>query len=108
MRGIHILFEFSHNMSESQYLEIPCTRSVGGDAFVQGVQDFPFSIGVPNVWKPYKSYFKVTMSLYDGTASPSALPLTPAALTAYADNAVGNLYDNVYFRGGEQGISFLT
>ena len=94
-------------MSESQYLEIPCTRGVGGDAFIQGVQDFPFSIGVPNVWRPSKSYFKVTMSLYNGVAG-TTIPLTPAALTAYADNAVGNLYDNVYFRGGEQDISSLT
>ena len=47
------------------------------------------------------------MSLYNGTAA-SIIPLTPAALTSFADNAVGNLYDNVYFRGGEQDISSLT
>lgn len=93
---------------EAQWLEVPCTRGVAGDQFTMGVQDYPFSVGTPNVWIPKKSYFKVTMSLYNGAASPSALPLTPAALTAFADNAVGNLYDNVYFRGGEQDISSLT
>lgn len=92
-------------MTEAQYLEVPCTRGVMGTAFTQGVQDFPFSIGVPNAWYPKKSYFKVTMSLYAGAGQ---LPLLPSALTAYADNAVGNLYDNAYFRGGEQDISSLT
>ena len=45
------------------------------------------------------------MSLY---ANGTLLPLPPRALTAFADNAVGNLYDNAYFRGGEQDISSLT
>ena len=93
---------------ESSYLEVPCTRGVADTQFVQGVQDFPFSIGAPNVWFPRKSYFRVSMSLYNGAAIPSIIPLTPAALTSFADNAVGNLYDNVYFRGGEQDISSLT
>ncbi len=90
---------------EATYLEIPCTRGITGDAFTQGVQDFPFSVGVPNVWYPKKSYFKIEMSLY---AYGTTLPLTPAQMTAYADNACGNLYDNVYFRGGEQDMSSLT
>jgi len=90
---------------EAQFLEVPCTRGVGGDAFTQGVQDFPFSVGTPNVWYPKKSYFKIEMSLY---AAGGVLPLTPASLTAFADNAAGNLYDNVYFRGGEQDMSSLT
>ena len=92
---------------ESQYLEVPCSRGLNDAAFTQGVQDFGFSIGTPNVWFPKKSYFRVTMSLYNGAAG-TQIPLTPAALTAFADNAVGNLYDNVYFRGGEQDISSLT
>jgi hypothetical protein len=91
---------------EAQFLEVPCTRGVGRDAFTQGVQDFPFSVGTPNVWYPKKSYFKIEMSLY--AAGGAELPLTPAALTAFADNAAGNLYDNVYFRGGEQDMSSLT
>lgn len=90
---------------ESQYIEVPCTRSVSNTQFTQGVQDFPFSVGVPNVWYPKKSYFKVTMAL---CANGTDLPMTPAAMTAFADNAVGNLYDNVYFRGGEQDMSSLT
>lgn len=92
---------------EAQFLEVPCTRGLNGDAFTQGVQDFPFSVGTPNVWYPKKSYFKVEMSLYNDAVG-TTIPLTPAALTAFADNAVGNLYDNVYFRGGEQDMSSLT
>ena len=92
---------------ESQYLEVPCTRGVSDTAFTQGVEDFGFSIGTPNVWIPSKSYFRVTMSLYNGVPG-TLIPLTPAALTAFADHAVGNLYENVYFRGGEQDISSLT
>jgi len=91
---------------EAQYVEVPCSRSVSGSQFTQGVQDFPFSVGVPNVWCPKKSYFKIEMSLYDNSGND--IPLTPAAMTAFADNAAGNLYDNVYFRGGEQDISSLT
>ena len=71
-------------MTEPTYLEVPCTRGVTGSAFVQGVQDFQFSCGVPNVWFPKKSYFKVSMSLY---ANGTVLPLAPKALTAFADNA---------------------
>ena len=92
---------------ESQYLEVPCSRGLNDAAFTQGVQDFGFSIGTPNVWFPKKSYFRVTMSLYNGAAG-TQIPLFPEALTAFADNAVGNLYDNVYFRGREQDISSLT
>lgn len=95
-------------MTEPTWLEVPCTRGVTGDQFVQGVQDYPFSIGAPNVWYPKKSYFKVEMSLYKKATPQTELPLQPRQLTAFADNAVGNLYDNAYFRGGEQDISSLT
>ena len=92
-------------MTEAQYFEIPCTRSVAGALFTQGVQDYPFSIGVPNVWHPKKSYFKVSMSLY--TTGSTTVPVRPKALSAYADNAVGNLFDNVYIRGGQQDMSSI-
>jgi hypothetical protein len=97
-------------MTEGNYYEVPCTRGVGQSAFTAGLQDYPFSVGQPNVWIPKKSYFKIEMALsFNNTAVPAErLPLNPQHLTALADNACGNLYDNVYFRGGMQEIDKIT
>lgn len=92
-------------MTECNWFEVPCTRSVQGAAFSQGVQDYVFSVGAPNCWVPSKSYFRVSLSLY---TTGTILPLYPDAMTAYADNAVGNLFDNVYVRAGQQDVSSVV
>jgi hypothetical protein len=92
-------------MTECNYYEVPCTRNLQSGNFAQGVQDFVFSIGAPNCWVPSKSYFRVDMSLY---AAGGVSPLKPSQMTAFADNAVGNLYDNTYARAGQQDISSLV
>ena len=90
---------------EGNYFEFPCTRGVGGAAFTQGLQDFPMSIGQGQVWYPNLSYFKITLQLLK---AGGATPLVPEAMTALADNALGNLYDNCYFRAGGQDISSVV
>jgi hypothetical protein len=97
-------------MTECNWYETPCQRSVIGPQFPQGVQDFVFSIGAPNTWKPCKSFFKIDMSIYSAPvgAGSSILPLLPSQMSAFADNAVGNLYDNVYVRIGEQNVSQIV
>ena len=60
-------------MSECQYFEVNPTRNVSGSSFPLGVMEFPFSVGVPNVWCPSKSYFRVGMTIYGsggGVTSP--------------------------------------
>src|SRR5271165_4940322 len=93
-------------MTESNYFEVPCTREVKDSAFSQGIQDYVFSIGAPNCWIPSKSYFRINMSIFEtGTAN---LPLFPSDISAFADNAAGNLYDNTYVRTGQQDISCIV
>jgi len=100
-------------MTENNYFEVPCQRNVSGANFSQGVQDYTFSIGAPNCWTPSKSFFRVEMTLTAAVnAGPPAIaagtPLVPSLMTAYADNAVGNLFDNTYMRAGQQDISSVV
>lgn len=97
-------------MTECNWYETPCQRSVVGSAFPQGVQDYVFSIGAPNTWKPCKSFFRIDMSIYalQVAAGSTTLPLLPSQMSAFADNAIGNLYDNVYLRIGEQNVSQIV
>lgn len=91
-------------MTECNYFEVPCSRNLPSN-FSAGVQDFVFSVGAPNAWIPCKSYFRVDMSIYN---AGSSLPLIPSQMSALADNACGNLYDNVYARAGQQDISNIV
>lgn len=91
--------------TECNLFEVVCTRGISASTFSQGIQDYPFSIGAPNCWFPSKSYFRVNMSMY---APGTTNPLLPSQMSAFADNAVGNLFDNIYVRAGQQDISSIT
>ena len=83
--------------------EINCQKANTGDNFPQGVQDFSFSIGGASLWLPKKSYFKATMRItYNGAQAVIQNQV------AFADNVIGNLFDNIYFRGGGQDISSIV
>jgi hypothetical protein len=95
-------------MTEPTLQEVPCTKGVAGVQFIQGVQDFPFSIGYPSVWVPSRSYFRVEMELLGSGDPATATQPTLREQTAFADDAVGCLFSNVYMRGGGQDMSSIT
>ena len=90
---------------EGSLREIPCARTVSA-GFDNTALDFLLSIGVPDTVAFKKSFFRVDLSLYDG--SGNNVPLKPQALTALADNAIGNLFTACSVNGGEQQLSRLT
>ena len=55
-----------------------------------------------------KSFFRIDVGLFNGAAAPSEIPLQPQALTAFADNAIGNMFSACSVSGGEQTLSKLT
>ena len=86
-----------------QLREINCQKANTGDNFPQGVQDYNFSVGGASLWLPKKSYFKATMRItYNGAQAVNQEQV------AFADNVIGNLFDNIYFRGGGQDISSIV
>ena len=90
---------------ESVYKQVTCQRTVSGDNFSQGVQDFNFSIGGKTAWIPNRTYFRVGMTLTGrgGVAAP-----TFSEQVAFSDSVCGNLYNNVYFRAGGQDVSSIV
>ena len=83
--------------------EINCQKANTGDNFPQGVQDYNWSVGGASLWLPKKSYFKATMRItYNGAQA------IIQEQVAFADNVIGNLFDNIYFRGGGQDISSIV
>ena len=89
---------------DMQYREISCQKANTGKDFGVGVQDYNFNVGGATVWHPSKSYFKMTMRVTAPTGAQSRTNLE----VALADNVVGNLFDNAYFRGGGQDISSIV
>ena len=85
---------------------MPCSRTVNG-SFENTALDFILSVGVPNTVNFAKSFFRVDLELYAGVAGIT-VPLQPQALTALADNAIGNLFTACSVSGGEQTLSRLT
>ena len=86
--------------TELVYREVSCSKSVGGNDFQSGVQDYNFSTSSPTAWYANKSYFRITLTV----AGQAAVP-TQGEQIALADSVCGNLYDNCIFRGSGQDIS---
>ena len=96
-------------MTEQNYFEVPPTRRVDGTNFPLGVMEFPWQVGVPNAWIPSKSYFRVGMTIYGAPAAgPVVDPPRIREMVAFADNAVGNMFDNTYLRSNNVEISSIT
>ena len=94
---------------DQQFREINCQKANTGKDFGQGVQDYNFNVGGATLWHPSKSYFKVKMKVSVGTqGTGSGPPEIFDNQIALADSVVGNLFDNVYFRGGGQDISSIV
>ena len=93
---------------DHQWVEVPCQRAVADGQFAQGVMDYQFSISRPQGFIPSQSYFRVELELLgNGDPAAAAQPLFREQV-AFAENAVGNLFSNVYMRAGGQDVSSIT
>ena len=95
---------------DMQYREISCQKANTLKDFGVGVQDYNFNVGGATVWYPSKSYFRIKMRITapgQAATDPGNQPSIVREV-ALADNVVGNLFDNVYFRGGGQDISSIV
>lgn len=115
---------------ELTWRQITCQRTVAGDVFSRGIQDFDFSVSGKNAFIPSLSYFIIEVDLsvvptnaprivlgynnggvVDIAALPAgALPLRRPALAdgiALADHFGSTLYNNAYFRAGNSDVSFI-
>ena len=89
---------------DSQLLEVACTRDVNGNNFSKGVQDYPFSVGGAWSFVPAKSYFRMRCTV---TNADTSQPTTIDNI-ALADGFCNNLFNNAYFRAGQQDVSQIT
>lgn len=96
-------------MTDATLFEVIPARRVDGSNFPLGVIEFPFSVGRPNAWVPAKSYFRISSTIY---GAPAAGPVASAPVVremiAFADNAVGNMFDNAYVRSNNVEISSIS
>lgn len=92
-------------MTHLVYREIACKKAVSLDDFARGVQDYEWNTGQPTSWIPSKSFFRIDMTV---TGDKGAAQPTMEEQIAYSDSAVGNLFDNVYFRAGRQEVSSIV
>jgi hypothetical protein len=98
---------------ELRWEQVTSKRSVqdtiNNKSFANGVQDFEFGVSGLNAWIPAYSYFRYEFELYNvDSAGLKTLGVNPNTGIALANNAVGNMYNNVYCRAGGQDISSLT
>lgn len=96
-------------MTDATLFEVNPSRRVDGSNFPLGVMEFAFSVGAPNAWVPSKSYFRIGSTIY---GAPNAGPVVAAPfvseMVAFADNAVGNMFDNAYVRSNNVEISGIN
>ena len=114
---------------ELNFREITCKRSVDGNAFAAGVQDFDFSVSGKHAFIPSLSYFviKARLNTYaretpisttgnTATGVPLAnvipgkiarVPYVSDQLTL-ADHFGSTLYNNCFFRAGNSDVSTIS
>ena len=121
---------------ELNWREVTCKRSVDGDSFSRGIQDFDFSVSGKNAFIPSLSYFLIDTQLLmvpkkyprmdDGLPvaklsqeGPTAADLPVGSVTGYrrpvvsdgialADHFGSTLYNNAFFRAGNSDVSLIT
>ena len=105
--------DYESMATETAWVEVPCQRNISSGQFTAGVQDYVFSIARPQVWMPGQSYFKFEVELLGagdpnvGAAAPAGVPTLREGV-AFAENAIGNMYTNVFCLAGGQSISSIT
>lgn len=96
-------------MTDATLFEVIPARRVDGSNFPLGVIEFPFSVGRPNAWVPAKSYFRISSTIYGApVGGPAASYPIVSEMVAFADNAVGNMFDNAYVRSNNVEISSIS
>jgi len=96
-------------MTDATLFEVIPSRRVDGSNFPLGVMEFSFSVGAPNAWVPSKSYFRIGSTIYGAPAAgPEVAAPTVSQMIAFADNAVGNMFDNAYVRRNNVEISSIN
>ena len=96
-------------MAEGKYVPCECARKLTtADAFLGGTLDFPCQVGAPNGLDLSRSYFRVGMSLYGGPNAGVAAAPSVREMIAFADNAVGNLFDKAEVTVNNQKLSSIN
>lgn len=90
---------------EHNILEVRPQRGVGNGTFGQGLIDLRWTVGGAWAWVPNRSYVRmaVKVSVGGGGAAPKL-----EDNIALADNVCGSLYNNAYFRAGQQDVSSIV
>ena len=95
--------ESKRDYIEKTWREVSSRTAISGADFVKGVKDFKFSVAQGYAWIPNQSYFRITLKLTVGGASP-----TVADTVCFSDNVCGNLWNNIYFNMGGQSVSQIV
>ena len=93
---------------EANLFRLSPSHKVNDSNFPLGIQEYAFSVGVPNVWHPSKSYFRVAMTLYGSPLGGAVDRPRFREMIAFADNAVGNMFDNAYLKSNNVEISGIS
>jgi hypothetical protein len=119
---------------ELNWREVTCKRSVDGDSFARGIQDFDFSVSGKNAFIPSLSYFLIDVELrmfptkfprmQDNLPSSKLRIIDDVRLArtadqllrrpvvsdgiALADHFGSTLYNNAFFRAGNSDVSLIT
>lgn len=93
-----------YNELELNWREVTCKRSVQGNNFEQGIQDYDFSVSGKNAWIPAYTYFRAEIEITKLNGNISSIPLVEDNIAL--SDCVGNcLYNNTFFKAGGQSVS---
>lgn len=90
--------------TDYQWQEVTCQRAVGGDNFVRGVMEFPWSVGPPTAWCPGLSYFKAEVEIL---ADAGVAPAIHHGI-ALAEGAMNNAFVQANFYAGNVSASSIV
>jgi len=92
------------------YNEYPCSKTVNGDSFPGGIQEYAFSVGGQRVFIPSRSYFEMDVSLYvynAASGTKAAGLYAPSILDdiTFAEDAANMAYSQARFQAASNDIS---
>jgi hypothetical protein len=96
-------------LNDQNIVQVNCQRSISGDSFVQGTQDFLFSVAGNQRFSPMRSFFRARAALQvsDDTGATWRQPVM-ADNVALSESFMNNCYSNAYFYASSVDISSLT
>ena len=91
-------------------VQVNCQRSLSGENFVLGTQDFLFSVSNNQKWSPSRSFFRARIALQKSTNGGDTWSndITLADKIAFAESPLNNCYANAYCFASSVDISSLT